>query len=98
MRCVAEARVDSITIEHTPAADVFGDQTGRGGVDCVEQPDGDVGEPRSLLRRDDALACGWHATVADASASTRDVARGPQHSAERAENARSRRLPRSEAA
>ncbi len=27
-------RVDSIIIEHTPAADVFGDQTGRGGVDC----------------------------------------------------------------
>jgi hypothetical protein len=28
------SRVDSITLEHTPAADLFGDQTGRGGVDC----------------------------------------------------------------
>lgn len=28
------ASVRSITIEHTPAADVFGDQTGLGGVDC----------------------------------------------------------------
>lgn len=28
------ASVNSITIEHTPAADVFGDQTGLGGVDC----------------------------------------------------------------
>lgn len=27
-------RVRAITIEHTPAPDVFGDQTGRGGVDC----------------------------------------------------------------
>ncbi|MCK6576111.1 hypothetical protein L6V77_34085 [Myxococcota bacterium] len=27
-------RVDAIAIEHTPAAEVFGDQTGRGGVDC----------------------------------------------------------------
>lgn len=27
-------RVRSITIEYTPAADVFGDQSGRGGVDC----------------------------------------------------------------
>jgi hypothetical protein len=28
------AEVRSITFEHTPAKDVFGDQTGRGGVDC----------------------------------------------------------------
>ena len=26
--------VNALTIEHTPASDVFGDQTGRGGVDC----------------------------------------------------------------
>lgn len=42
-------RVESITIEHTPAADVFVDQAGRGGVDCDVLIEATFGDGAAVL-------------------------------------------------
>lgn len=42
-------RVRAIAIEHTPSADVFGDQTGRGGVDCDVLVEASFGDDAAVV-------------------------------------------------